>query len=210
MSATIFSLSEHRANVADPTLLQVEAYWDALRAGRLIPTRADVNPRGLSDVLSCCFILERISIRFARFRVYGRNVSELAGTELREMPISALFTPASREIIGETIEQVLDTPSSARLMLETRGSFLRSSVQCHMTLLPLRDDMGGATRILGCVSHRGELGDRHRQLEIVAKTVKPIEKNVSLARPTPVTRRIGDPNISADGGTVVHLPFDAE
>ncbi len=208
MSARIFSLSEHRANVADPTLVQVEAYWDALRTGRVMPARADINPRGLSAVLSNCFILERISTRFARFRVYGRSVSTLAGTELREMPISALFTAESREIVGETIEQVLDNPAAVRLMLEMKGTFLRRSVQSHMTLLPLRDDLGSATRILGCVVSSDEPGDRHRQLDVTAKTVKPLEAGVSLALPSALLRKSDDED--AERGTVVQLPLDAE
>lgn len=208
MSASVISLSEHRANVADPTLVQVEAYWDALRTGRVMPARADVNPRGLSAVLKHCFILERLSTRFARFRVYGRGVSDLVGTELREMPISALFTPESREIIGETIEQVLDTPSHARLMLQMRGTFLKQAVHSHMTLLPLRDDLGSATRILGCVTSSGEPGDNHRQLEVTAKTLKPLEAGVSLNLPLSLVPR--DRDAPMERGTVVQLPFDAE
>lgn len=206
MSASIFSLSEHRANVADPILSQVEGYWDGLRTGRTVPARSDINPRGLAEVLTHCFILERLSTRFARFRVYGRKVSDLAGTELREMPISALFSAESREALGQTIEQVLDEPSAARLMLETRNGALRKSTQCHMALLPLRDDLGDMTRILGCVSTKGEASGRYCQLDILAKTLKPLEQGMALTSPVALTARDED----AERGKVVTLPFRSE
>ena len=90
MNASVVSLVERRAAAADPVLNVVEAYWDGLRAGRIAPARAEVSPRGLSEVLSKCFILERIAPGFARFRVFGRHVGDLMGADLRNIPLSAL------------------------------------------------------------------------------------------------------------------------
>ncbi len=40
-----------------PAIAQVDAYWEALRNGRLMPERAEVDPRGLECALEYAFIL---------------------------------------------------------------------------------------------------------------------------------------------------------
>ncbi|MEM1421046.1 MAG: PAS domain-containing protein, partial [Pseudomonadota bacterium] len=58
-----------------PGLSLVEAYWEGLRAGRLVPRRADVDPRGIDQALEYSFILERIAPGMARFRLAGMHLN---------------------------------------------------------------------------------------------------------------------------------------
>lgn len=65
----------------------LRAYWDELRQGRAVPTRADVQPAGIGDGLDYAFILERIAPGAARFRLAGRHLVDLMGMEVRGMPL---------------------------------------------------------------------------------------------------------------------------
>jgi len=42
-------------------IAQVEAYWMALRNGRLMPSRSEIDPRGIANHLSNAFVLEQIA-----------------------------------------------------------------------------------------------------------------------------------------------------
>ena len=70
----------------------LEAYWQALRGNRMVPLRADVDPRGIESALDFAFIVERVS-RHARFRLAGSQISELMGMDVRGMPLTSLFSP---------------------------------------------------------------------------------------------------------------------
>lgn len=210
MNAVVIDLVERRAAVADPVLNQVEAYWDGLRAGRQAPARAEVSPRGLTDVLSRCFILERIAPGFARFRVFGRHVGDLMGADLRNMPISALFHAEDREILEETLQQVFDRPATARLAIESPGGFGREKLVCRMTLLPLRDDLGHMNRLLGAISVEGKIGRAPRRLKITGKNLTEIHMGAAMRSRSPGPARRKAERPAGETATVVRLPLPAE
>ncbi len=208
MTAEVINLIERRASASDPVLNQVEAYWDGLRAGRVAPARAEVSPRGLTDVLSKCFILERVAPGFARFRVFGRHVGDLMGGDLRNMPISALFYAEDREILEETLIQVFDQPATARLAIESPPSFGKERLTCRMTILPLRDDLGHMNRALGAITVSGKIGRAPRRLTITAKTLTGIPQGIAMRAPTtPLPAREKRPDSS---GVVVQLPLSVD
>lgn len=130
-------------------LRQIEAYWHALRRGGDVPARSDVDPRGLDNVLSNTFILERIAPGVARFRIAGNALSELAGHEVRGMPLTAFFAPTTRDLVSDTLEHVFDEPAVADLCLTTEPALGRATVEARMVLLPLRSDLGDVSRALG-------------------------------------------------------------
>ena len=212
MTARVISLVERRAAVADPVLNRVETYWDGLRAGRNAPSRAEVSPQGLTEVLSNCFILERIAPGLARFRVFGRHVSELMGADLRGMPISALFFAEDREILEETLTQVFDRPATARLAVESPGGAGRERLSCKMTLLPLRDDLGNMSRLLGALTVEGTVGRAPRRLTITGKTLLDVPKGEAMKSVhLPVRPRIAAALPErGEMGNVVRLPLSAE
>ena len=74
----------------------LRAYWDELRQGRAVPTRADVQPAGIGDGLDYAFILERIAPGAARFRLAGRHLVDLMGMEVRGMPLCSVLNAGSR------------------------------------------------------------------------------------------------------------------
>ena len=72
-------------------IAQVDAYWEGLRAGRPMPDRAEVDPRGLGDALEFAFLLEHVAPGIGRVRISGMHLRDLLGMEVRGMPLTAVF-----------------------------------------------------------------------------------------------------------------------
>lgn len=157
---------ERRAARRPAAAVQIEGYWDALRGHRLVPDRAEIDPRALSGALEHAFVLERIAPGLARFRVAGMHLSDLMGLEVRGMPISAIFTPGSRPDLARALDAVFDEPARVRLSLDGEGGIGRPGLSGEMLLLPLRSDSGEVNRALGCLVMEGGLGRKPRRLTV--------------------------------------------
>ncbi|MCV6593242.1 MAG: PAS domain-containing protein [Silicimonas sp.] len=167
----ILSMVRKRTTAAPTKSLEkIERYWNVVRANRLVPSRCEIDPRGLEGVLGNCFILERITGGLARFRIAGAHINELVGLELRQMPISALFSPQSRELLSDAMVAVFEEPAIVRLRLESRGGFGRERLEGEMILLPLRSDMGQVDRVLGGIMMHGKVGRTPRRFEILGQS----------------------------------------
>ena len=153
-----------------PALARIESYWEQIRARRLVPSRCEIDPRGLEGVLAHAFILERIAGGLARFRIAGSHIADLAGLELRQMPVSALFLPGSREILSDALTAVFEEPSAIRMTLASPAGFGREALEGEMSLLPLRSDLGDIDRALGGIVLSGRTGRTPRRFEITGQT----------------------------------------
>lgn len=125
-------------------------YWETLRAGRVAPYRAELDPRKFEDVLEHMFILEQLAPGQVRVRLAGMALCEMMGMEVRGMPPEAFIAAADRASFGSRLADVLGKPSVTELDLATEDSFGRP-IKAQMLLLPLRSDFGEVTRILGCI-----------------------------------------------------------
>lgn len=161
--------SEHPAQ-RDPALARIETYWTEVRRGRLVPTRSEIDPRGLEGVLANAFILERLTTGLARIRIAGSHLTELLGMEARGLPLSTVFEPAARETLADALEAVFDEPASVRFSVKSQAGFGRSELAGGIVLLPLRSDLGDITRVLGGISLPGPAGRTPRRLEITQQS----------------------------------------
>ena len=144
---------------------QAEAYWSALRTGAEVPMRSQIDPRGLENILEYAFIVERIAPGVARFRLAGQHLRDLAGMEVRGMPLTCFFSPAGRNRISVVLEHMFDAPSVAELTLTSehkRGPKL----EARMILMPLRSDMGTVNRALGVLIADGPMGIAPNRFDI--------------------------------------------
>lgn len=152
----------------------VEAYWEALRAGRLVPRRADIDPRGIERSLEFAFVLERIAPGLGRLRIAGSHLTELMGMEVRGMPLSALFTPDARDGISDLMEEVFSGPSKVELALRSDKGIGRPALEARMILLPLKSDLGDISRILGCLVASEPIGRAPRRFDITDSSCIPL------------------------------------
>lgn len=186
---------------------KIERYWSTLRGARLLPSRSEVDPRGLDGVLSQAFILERIAPGLARFRIAGSHITEFTGLELRQMPASVLFGIHSRAVLSDALEAVFDEPAAVHMELVSPGGFAQAELKGEMILLPLRSDTGEVSRVLGGIAMDGTIGRKPRRLEIAKQSRKSLtgfaQDPGPLAKPRVISR---SPNpIASERPTSDHL-----
>jgi hypothetical protein len=162
----VVGLFAGRPVVSFPAIAQVDAYWEGLRAGRLMPTRAEVDPRGLEGALEYAFILEYIGRGVGRLRIAGMHLNDLLGMEVRGMPLTSFFAPDAREKVAATLESVVTRPQVADLTVGAARGIGRPALTGRMFLAPLGTDGNGAPRILGCLQTQGTLGRAPRRFDV--------------------------------------------
>jgi len=145
---------------------ELRAYWEALRKGRPVPPRSEVNPRGIERALEFSFILERVAPGMGRFRLAGMHLNDLMGMEVRGMPLSALFAPEGRKKIAEITESVFADPAIAEVELCAETSIGKPEMMARLLILPLTSDFGDVSRALGCLVAEGEIGRTPRRFDV--------------------------------------------
>ncbi len=182
----IIPLHRGRPRKGMNALRLVEGYWSALCKKGDLPQRSDVHPRALNDVLAHVFILERIAPGLARFRVAGRQLSKLAGVEVRGMPISSFFHTSRRQDICSALDTCFEGPSIVEASLTARSVKRGPDVEGRIILLPLRSDDGTVSRCLGAVQMSDRLVSDAYRLSLGPCDVKPA---IQKLRPTKLLPR---------------------
>lgn len=154
-------------------------YWENLRSDRVAPARAEIDPRKIKGTLGHTFILEAVAKGTPRFRLAGIEVCDLLGMELRGMPSHALFEDVDRELFGSTVNEVLSTPQIAELRLDGQLAGGRQ-VTGTMILMPLQDEKGNLTRVLGAVTLDRELLRPPVRFTIARKNITRIVSQQSM------------------------------
>lgn len=190
----VISMFGYKCETLFPAVNEVEAYWEGLRMGRLVPMRSEIDPRGIERALEYTFILERIAPGLARFRLSGLHLNDLLGMEVRGMPFTSFFTPKDRQLICDTLEDVFDGPQVAELILSGERSIGKPVLDAKVILLPLRSDMGEVTRIIGCLVSSGPIGRAPRRFDVVKRKMKVLTAgHPPMADPNPIQSPIAEP-----------------
>jgi len=186
----VISMDRFRSGCSLSPIRQAEAYWTALRQGNDVPNRSQIDPRGLENILSQTFVVERIAPGIARFRLAGQKLNEMAGMEVRGMPLTAFFTPAARKQVSASLEHMFDTPSIVELTLTTVATRSYPAQEARILMLPLRSDLGDVSRALGVFVSEGNPTKTSQRFEVVATELRPvtaitpIKKQPTLGSPT--------------------------
>lgn len=182
-SGKVVAMTQQGSGTARRTVAELRAYWEALRRGRLVPARSDVNPRGIERSLEYAFILERVAPGMARFRLAGMHLTDLMGMEVRGMPLGALFVPAGRQRLSDALETVFQGPAVSELALAAETGIGKPPLAARLLLLPLKSDLGDVTRALGCLVAEGEIGRRPRRFEVTGAEVTPLLSDIPQFAP---------------------------
>ncbi|MCU9846822.1 PAS domain-containing protein [Defluviimonas sp. WL0024] len=179
-----------------PCISEVQAYWEALRDGRQVPCRSEVDPRGIERALEYTFVLERIAPGVARFRLAGMHLNSLMGMEVRGMPLTAFFTPKARAEVASILDRVFSAPSTAEMTLTAETGLGRPPMEARLLILPLKSDLGDISRALGCLMAEGALGRAPRRFEIGARSITPIAPGLpSPSRGTVAATGFAEPTL---------------
>jgi hypothetical protein len=174
----VISMDSFRSGCSLSPVRQAEAYWTALRRGDDVPHRSQIDPRGLENILSQTFVLERIAPGIARFRLAGQKLNEMAGMEVRGMPLTAFFTPAARKQVSASLEHMFDTPAIVELTLSTVATRNNPAQEARILLLPLRSDFGDVSRALGVFVSEGNPTKTSQRFDVVATDLRPVTANI--------------------------------
>lgn len=152
--------------VACPILKNLESYWQSLRHAQQIPARSEVAPHEIDALLPFAFILHRVAPRVARIRVAGQRIHDLLRMDARGMPVSILFTPASRDRLGDLVETAFTSPAIIAANLLAPAQLFRPALAATILMLPLRDDIGQTSRLLGAIVPDDAPGNRPRRFDL--------------------------------------------
>ena len=203
----VISLDRFRDPFADSPLRRVENYWSSLRNGASIPGREQINPRDLAEILPNIFILEYRAPDIARFRVAGSLITQLAGLEVRGMPMSAFMRPSARIVLSNAIETCLTEPAVIEAALHARSLQPGLDASGSMILLPLQCDKGQVSRVLGAVEMHGPMHSDAYRLDMTTFVTRP---TFGATQFEPVYRDIAEPSAPFTGASGLKLVHSDE
>ena len=211
----VITMTQHVSENGFAPLSQVEAYWEALRGSRLMPSRADIDPRGIENALEYSFIVERIAPGIARLRIAGSHLSDLMGMEVRGMPLTAFITPNSRRQLSDTLEEVFETPAVCTLELESTQTSSQPPLKGRLLLMPLKSDLGDVSRILGAFVTVGDIGRSPRRFDVLNTHLRPIINGdtnapAQITEPVKTSKSLGSPKASTPGFAEPRPSFQTE
>ena len=132
------------------------AYWNALRDGRIAPTRGEIEPRDIRRILPYIFILERRDSWSYRFRLAGTGLCNIYGTEFRGHNMLNLWQSECQSKMNQLLDDVVGS-ASVGLVDYTAETPDRREATLEMVLLPLAQDNGAITRVLGAATPLDDL-----------------------------------------------------
>lgn len=151
-----------RPALADASTKALYDYWNALRNGRALPLRREVDPIALRNILSRIFMLEMIDPHHAVFRIAGTALCAAFGREFRDHNFVEIWDRSARpEIIN--LFRRMTTHAEAGLINAEAATLDRSVIKCEVLILPLSDSNGQTTRLIGvagCTESLERLGWR--------------------------------------------------
>ncbi|MEM1351035.1 MAG: PAS domain-containing protein [Pseudomonadota bacterium] len=170
----VISMTQNLSEPGYAPLAQVEAYWEALRGARIMPTRSEIDPRGIEGALEYAFVIERVAPGIARLRIAGSHLNDLMGMEVRGMPLTAFITPASRRQISDTLEEVFESPATCMVTLHSDEGPGTPALDARLLMMPLKSDLGDVSRLLGAIVSVGDMGRSPRRFDVTDVKLKPI------------------------------------
>jgi hypothetical protein len=161
----------------DLMLSSLKSYWERLRAGRIAPYRAEIDPRQFEAALENMFIIERLGPENMRIRLAGMKICEMMGMEVRGMQPGFLLDEADRARFDRLLNVVMTEPAVVELRLAAQNR--AGTYRATMLLMPLRSDFGEINRVIGCTSGEGDLYAPPLAFAIQDVAVTPVEPSLS-------------------------------
>lgn len=186
--------AERSAGINLAPLQELRGYWEALRREGDLPSRSQIDPRGIAGVLEHAFLVERIAPGLGRFRLAGMHLHDLIGMEPAGMPMTVLFEPDTRKRMCAAVEEVFANPAALEVWLEAAAGLGRPGLSARMLMLPLRDAAGDVTLAIGALVSNGTIGRQPRRFAVARHLVEtfPVETR-PRAEPAPRPRAFAEP-----------------
>jgi hypothetical protein len=130
---------------------ELHAYWDERRGKRPAPTRAEIEPGAIRQVLSDAFILALDAKAGHPFRLAGTRVCALFGRELKGESFigtwAAASQPAIRDLLGVVEQESVGTVAGV-----TAQNADGQPIELELLLLPLSASRPSLARTIGILA----------------------------------------------------------
>jgi hypothetical protein len=123
-------------------------YWNTMRAGRPAPLRSEIQPGQIRGILPYVFILERESDNSFRFRLAGTGLCNVYGMEFRNHNLLSMWQEDCVDSLRHALDEVTRN-ASVSIIEYTASTNERREATFEMILLPLAQDNGAVTRVIG-------------------------------------------------------------
>ena len=133
------------------TVQTLYAYWNELRAGRVAPTRLEIEPSRIGAILSETFMLERTDQATYRYRLAGTRLCEIFGSELRGSNMLDGWNEADRRALAHQLASTCEKGAVSLLTVEAGADHVHR-VQLEVILLPLMHTDNTMGRVIGAMS----------------------------------------------------------
>jgi hypothetical protein len=127
------------------------SYWDALRADRAAPERAQIEPGQIRHILADTFILGMEPEGRATFRLAGTRMCALFGRDLKGVDFSELW-PADRRAEPDQLVDLVTSDTVGAVAGIVGEADLGSVIGLELLLLPLRHHGATNRRMIGAIS----------------------------------------------------------
>lgn len=133
---------------APALLLRFARYWLERRRGRAMPDFADLDPTDLPWALPLIFVIARRADGVPYYRLVGEEMAQALGSSLVNKTAYDVFERGYAQTLDRRWRRCFDEPAAC---------FVHSSherrdgvpLQARRVLLPLGEDSGAATRLIG-------------------------------------------------------------
>jgi hypothetical protein len=151
----VFCLTEDRRvpleSMTNDRLRRLHEYWNGKRAGRAMPSRADIEPLEMVEHLGRMHLLDVVEPNLFRFRLYGSsvtnpNVKDMTGRTTRDYEDAAFGAVVTRHY-QECVEE------KAPVYHEVFGTLGEAPYEYVRLTLPLSSDDANVHMLLSS-SHR--------------------------------------------------------
>ena len=133
------------------TLQILYAYWNGLRAGRIAPSRLEIDPSRIGAILPEIFLVERLATATYSYRLAGTRLCEIFGRELRGTNLLDGWSAADRAVLAQDLALTCEQGAATHFVMEGGAGNARR-VQMETLLLPLMHAGDAIERVIGATS----------------------------------------------------------
>jgi hypothetical protein len=167
-----------------PGTKALHAYWLELKKERACPTRGEIEPRAIKNILSNIFLMEWIDRDIVLFRIAGTKLCAAFDREFRGMNALTMMQGDSRRMLRTLIDNVVMTPCPG-LMIAEAETLSGAKLECEILFLPLANDRGEIRKVIGTAhapGGRGQLrGEKLARLNV--KHIRLMNEDGNLVAP---------------------------
>ncbi len=144
-------VQENPPHFVQPACVFLRGYWEQKRAGRAMPTRADVSPAQLKEHLGWVMLLDVLpEARDFRYRLIGTLVTQYFSSDATGMTVMQAFAPSGDDV-ANAVNGVFRTCARNKVVMRTAGDanwLAKGMEEFEAIYLPLSDDGETVTHIL--------------------------------------------------------------